>query len=114
MLNKGENVPVAISEHFRGGEGEVWLKDLTCGRKPPNVKVFSEMTLHKGCSVGYHTHTGDSEIIYILSGEGISREGEEEHFVRAGDTLVCLSGQSHSLRNEREEPLRYIAAIIAE
>ena len=55
MLNKGENVPVAVSEHFRGGEGEVWLKDLTCGRKPPNVKVFSEMTLHKGCSVGYLT-----------------------------------------------------------
>ena len=65
MLNKGENVPVAVSEHFRGGEGEVWLKDLTCGRKPPNVKVFSEMTLHKGCSVGYHTHAGDSEIIYV-------------------------------------------------
>ncbi len=114
MVNRGENVPVRIAEHFRGGEGEVWNKDLTCGRKPANVKVFSEMTLHRGCSIGPHTHEGDSEIIYILSGEGMYRDGAAEVRVRAGDTLICYEGESHALRNEREEPLRYIAAIIAE
>lgn len=114
MINHGENLPVTIVEHLRGGAGEVYVKDLTLGRKPVNLRMFSEMILLKGCSIGTHTHAGDGEIIYILSGEGIYFDGNAESPVRAGDALVCCSGESHALRNERDMPLKYLACIIME
>ena len=114
MVNRGEDLSVRIEEHFKGGDGEVFVKDLTAGKKPANVRICNEMVLLKNCSIGYHTHEGDSEIIYILSGEGLYRDGAQESRVRAGDTLICCGGESHSLRNERKQPLKYLAFIVKE
>ncbi len=115
MVNKGEELPVRIVEHFRGGEGEVLVKDLTAGSKPANVLVCSELTLFKGCSVGYHEHRGDSEILYIVSGKGVySSSYATRATVHAGDALVCLSGGSHALANEEDEPLKCISFIVAQ
>lgn len=106
------DLPYTVSPQFKGGDGEVLLKDLTTGKKPANVRVFNEMVLNQGCSIGFHTHTEDSEIIYVLEGEGICSEGGRESRVGQGDTLVCYAGESHSLRNECERPFRYLAVII--
>ena len=114
MVNRGENLPVRFVSHFRGGEGDTAFKDLTAGKKPANVRVCSEMLLLRGCSIGSHAHSDDSEIIYILGGEGVYDDNGTEVPVRAGDALVCFAGERHSLRNEREEPLRYLALIVAE
>ena len=88
------------------------LKDLTAGKKPANVRVFNEMVLRQGCSIGYHAHTDDCEIIYVLEGEGVYLDGDEKKQVFAGDTLICYAGESHSLSNEREQPLKYLAVIV--
>ena len=114
MVNRGENLSVHITEHFKGGDGVVFIKDLTAGKKPANVRVCNEMVLLKNSSIGFHRHEGDSEIIYILEGEGLYRDGEQDMIVRAGDTLICCSGESHSLRNELEQPLKYLAFIVTE
>ena len=114
MVNRGENLPVKFVEHFRGGDGETIVKDLTAGKKPANVRVCSEMVLMKGCSIGRHGHSDDSEIIYILGGEGVYDDNGTVVSVRAGDTLVCFAGEEHSLRNEKDDPLRYLAMIVAE
>lgn len=114
MVNRSENMPVRIEEKFRGGDGEVLIKDLTAGRKPGSVRDCNEMVIFRGCSVGFHTHYGVGEIIYILHGEGVYTDGDAETHVRAGDTLVCLDGEGHAIRNEREEPLKFLAFIVAE
>ena len=114
MINRGENLPVCFAEHFRGGDGETIVKDLTAGKKPANVRVCSEMILMKGCSIGRHVHGDDSEIIYILGGEGVYDDNGTVVCVRAGDTFICYAGEGHSLRNEKDEPLRYLALIVAE
>ncbi len=106
------DLPYTSSPRFKGGDGEVLLKDLTAGKKPANVRVFNEMVLQKDCSIGFHAHTDDSEIIYILEGEGEYLEGDKASPVRAGDTLLCYAGESHSLRNAGERPLKYLAVII--
>ncbi len=114
MVNRKKEIPVSIAEHFRGGDGAVALKDLTAGHRPANVKVCSEMVLQKGCSIGSHAHEGDSEIIYVLDGEGVYDDNGTQTAVAAGDVLVCFNGERHSLRNEKDAPLRYIALIVAE
>lgn len=112
MLHPKGSLPESVAEHFRGGEGAVRLIDLAAGNKPANVRVCNEMVLEKGCSIGYHTHEGDSEIIYILSGSGICNDNGLDVCVGAGDTLIAYDGDAHSLRNEGDVPLRYLAVIV--
>ncbi len=107
------DLPVSRSENFKGGEGHVLMKDLSCGKKPANFKVCCEMVLEKGCSIGFHVHEGDSEIICILEGEGICTDGGADVPVRAGDAIVCREGEGHALRNECDRPLRYFAFVVA-
>ena len=45
-------------------------------------------------------------------GEGVDLDGDEKKQVFAGDTLLCYAGESHSLSNEREQPLKYLAVIV--
>ena len=89
-------------------------KDLTAGKKPGSVRDCNEMTLFRGCSVGFHSHNGVGEVIYVLHGEGVYSDGEAETHVRAGDALVCFDGEGHAIRNEREAPLKILAFIVAE
>lgn len=112
MVNRSGELQQTVTPRFRGGEGYARLCDLTAGKKPQNVRVFSEMTLEKGCSIGAHTHTDDSEVIYILRGRGVYEDNGAAVAVGAGDTLIAYAGDSHSLRNESDEPLTYLAVIV--
>jgi quercetin dioxygenase-like cupin family protein len=59
---------------FKGGEGDFLVKMFTDG-----AGKIMRGTLPPGCSIGYHKHEGNCEIIYILSGAGKCKyeDGEE-------------------------------------
>ena len=60
----------------------------------------------------YHSHHANDELFVILHGEGVLRYGGAEHFVGAGDVVVCPAGGAegaHQIRAEGAEPLRYLA-----
>ena len=88
------DLPYNVTPHFKGGEGEVLLKDLTAGKKPANVRVFNEMVLRQGCSIGYHAHTDDCEIIYILEGEGVYLDGDEKKQVSRAIRSSAMRGKA--------------------
>ena len=113
MINRSENMPVRIEENFRGGTGEVIIKDLTAGRKPGSVRDCNEMTLFRGCSVGFHRHNGVGEVIYVLHGEGVYSDGEAETHVRAGDALVKeLQMLVHEFQVSRAAACGQVAGIL--
>ena len=48
----------------------------------------------------------------IISGEGIFTDGTgKETVVRAGSITIARPGQSHALRNEKDEPLVFLDII---
>lgn len=56
-----------------------------------------------------HTHFGNEEAVYILSGEGTMRLGEDNVAVRAGDYIAMpVAGPAHQLRNDSRQPLEYL------
>jgi uncharacterized cupin superfamily protein len=60
----------------------------------------------------YHYHTGNTEAIYVLDGEGELRGPEDEREpLEPGVYAVFPSGPEgvHQLENEGDEPLRYLA-----
>jgi quercetin dioxygenase-like cupin family protein len=58
-----------------------------------------------------HTHTGDCEIIYILSGKGkVLVEGGAETLL-PGDAHYCPEGSAHALQNDGDEDLCFFSVI---
>lgn len=91
---------------FKGGQGKLTMG----GFSDEHVRVM-ELTLEPGASIGLHTHQGNSEIIYILSGTGkVLYDGAYETLV-PGACHYCPEGHEHSLINDGEDELRVFAVV---
>jgi mannose-6-phosphate isomerase-like protein (cupin superfamily) len=115
MVLNAKDKTSEIRENMRGGNGSVQLESfLPSGELPKGYRLFSELTLEQGCSIGKHMHQKESEIFYILSGEAVVDDNGKEVTLFPGDVAICYSGQSHSIRNEKAEKLKLIAVIVVE
>lgn len=99
---------------IRGGNGEAEMHKILNGTEELYGKgrMFNHMILAPGRSIGEHTHEGDNEIFYFLKGSGMYSDNGTPVRVYPGDTAICSSGESHSLVNDGEEPLEFIALIL--
>ena len=58
----------------------------------------------------YHSHQGEEEFVYILSGRGIAEIGDQTYEVAAGDFIgFPTPSVGHHLRNAGDEDLVYIS-----
>ena len=113
MLRQKKDQPIEF-KCIRGGNGETEMRKILTGADEMYGKgrMFNEMILAPGNSIGEHAHSGDNEIFYFLSGEGEYNDNGTVVTVRPGDTVVCNDGETHSLKNTGKEPLRFIALIL--
>lgn len=101
-----KQMDATVLEKFKGGE------------KQMNAKMFvdehnriMQSVLIPGASIGMHCHTDSSEIIYIISGNGMAIcEGRGESLT-AGDCHYCPKGQTHTLINNGTENLVFFAVV---
>ena len=56
----------------------------------------------RGDSPPMHVH-GEDEIFHVLDGTMLVRIGDEEHIVKAGETLLAPGGVAHSYRVDSDE-----------
>ncbi len=112
MVIKNENQNIDVKIKMREGKGEAIIKNIIDSNKLSHSRLFSTITLKQGCSIGKHTHIQETEYYYILSGEGIVTEADGEKFVKPGDVVVTGDQESHSIINNREEDLVFIALIL--
>lgn len=100
-------------ENMCGGNGHVIIKDIL-GEKELNGKcrMYAQVTLEPGCTLGYHEHHGESETYYILSGEGEYNDNGRFCHVKAGDRTFTPDGKGHGLANTGSTDLVFMALII--
>ena len=63
-------------------------------------------------SCPFHSHRGEEEMFFIVTGNGMLRYGSETRKVRAGDFICCPTGgpeTAHQLINDSNAPLAYIS-----
>lgn len=108
-----KDMPFEIRHNMRGGEGTVKLMGIVQkDALPPKVRLASLVTLEKGCGIGFHEHSGEEEMFYVLSGEGILNDNGIERLIKAGDSHLCKDGQSHAVHNEKDEPYKMLAVVV--
>lgn len=104
---------IKISENLHGGKGSVLLRHIAGSEVlHDKCKLYAEVVLAPGCSIGYHTHHGECEIYYILSGEGSYNDNGSERRVCAGDVTLTPDGFGHGIENNGENELRFMALIV--
>ena len=93
-------------ENMAGGTGHVLIKRLLDEKQlNGKCKMYAEVTLEPGCSLGYHEH-------HILSGKGIYSDNGTLRMVSAGDVTFTPDGKGHGLTNSGDEDLVFMALII--
>ena len=91
---------------FKGGNGELVTKNFVDDK---NIIMMSH--LKPGANIGYHQHEQNSEIIFILSGEGHFEYDGTIEKVKAGDVHYCPMGHSHAFYNDGPDNLSYFAIV---
>lgn len=112
MTKRGQR-KVDKVEHANGGAGYL-LKELLINEEQmgEHCGLFGNITLEKGCVLGYHEHHGETETYYIVSGRGLYDDNGTKIEVQAGDVVFCEDGNGHGLENTEEEDLVFVALIL--
>jgi mannose-6-phosphate isomerase-like protein (cupin superfamily) len=113
MIYKNESHTTVVNENMRGGDGSVVIKHLLDKeRLYGKGRLFAQLTVKKGCSIGLHKHEGEMEAFYILSGRALFNDNGTETVLYPGDVAYTADGESHSIANNGEEDCEIIALIV--
>lgn len=110
IFRKDEN-KLELKTNMRGGEGTVKLAAL-CGELPANARLFSEIRVEPGCSIGYHVHENETELFYFLSGEAEIQDDDDIYTAYPGDVVSTASGHGHSVTNKGKTDVVMLACIV--
>ncbi|MCQ2536262.1 MAG: cupin domain-containing protein [Lachnospiraceae bacterium] len=113
MVKKSNELEKEYIENMHGGDGTI---EITYFGKSPELnyrgKFFARVLVRPGCSIGFHTHNEDSEVIMVESGTLKYSDNGKEMMLCAGDVTICPSGTGHSMTNAGSDDLVLIATVI--
>jgi len=113
LIIKKQDATKVVSENPRGGKGIMNnLRYLGNEEITNNLQGFYLNSLEVGAEIGEHAHIKDEEFYYILEGRGIVKDNGVEKEVGAGDLIYTSSGETHSLENIGDTPIKFIAFIV--
>lgn len=113
MIKRNSEMKVNIRENMRGGDGTVVITDiLNAGEYKGKSRLLGVITLESGCSIGAHIHENEEEVFYIIEGTATYNDNGKEETLYAGDSCVCLGGETHSIANKTDKTLKLFAVIM--
>ena len=112
MIRKAADCKKMYNEKMRGGNGTVEITSFATPEELNNKgRLFANITLNPGCSIGYHVHEGDAELFYILKGTAEYSDNGTIKQVSAGDVTICPAGTGHGIANRTDEVVELVAVI---
>lgn len=112
MTKTGER-EITKKENVNGGAGYVLMEALLNEEeRAEHCRIFSQVTIHPGCELGYHEHHGETETYYVLSGSATYIDNDKEYEIKAGDVTFCKDGDGHGIKNHGTEPIIFVALVL--
>lgn len=108
MLIDYEAMPGKTIPGLNAGTGELTYK--LYGNDDFGESVLCR--LHPGGSIGMHAHANESDISYIISGEGKAVCDGFEELLKPGTCHICTKGSKHSITNTGDEDLVIWTVIV--
>jgi mannose-6-phosphate isomerase-like protein (cupin superfamily) len=113
MVKKATDRVLEIKKNLRGGAGDVELLHVFNEKElKGHCRLFAQITLQPGCSIGHHIHENEEEVYHILSGIGTVDDNGVEKQLNPGDSMLIGNGEAHSITNNGNVPLVFLAVIL--
>jgi|TARA_Y100000385_G_C12720388_1_gene478406 mannose-6-phosphate isomerase-like protein (cupin superfamily) len=112
MIKNLHEVIPEVAEGVRGGQGTVTAHKLLDLFPGSAIKSVGVVRLEPGASVGDHSHQGDEDFYYCLSGTGVVVDNGVEHPFTPGTLQITRSGESQAIRNTGETELVFLGALV--
>ena len=115
MIRNKKDGEIKVNVNMKGGDGTVTVTNLLKSENDEfygKGRLFGEIELPVGASIGKHEHQGEMECFYVIQGKGAFDDNGEIKEVGVGDICYTASSSSHSIRNIGDETLRLIALIL--
>jgi mannose-6-phosphate isomerase-like protein (cupin superfamily) len=112
ITNVNEVIP-DIAEGVRGGNGSITAHKLLDLFPGSAIKSVAIVRLDPDASVGDHSHQGDEDFYYCISGTGVVVDNGIEHAFTPGILQITRSGESQAIRNTGETELVFLGALVA-
>ncbi len=103
IVTTAEQAEYAHPKHER-----FFLRDVVTAALNPALSVHRGR-IEPGGEIFPHTHEGQTETFYILSGEARCTMGDRHQSVTAGNCCVAPSGVVHGLKNHGDAPVELLA-----
>ncbi len=113
MIIKVDSVIPEVAENVREGVGTVSAHKLLDLFPGSAIKSVGLVRLEAGASVGSHSHHGEEDFYYCLSGEGVVADNGEEHPFTPGTLQITRDGETQAIRNTGETELVFLGALVA-
>ena len=113
MIRKAADCKKIYNEKMRGGNGTVEITSFATPEELNNKgRLFANITLNPGCSIGFHIHENESELFYVMKGDVLYNDNGAECVLGAGDVMVCPAGTGHGIACHGEEAAEVCAVIV--
>ena len=113
MIRKAADCKKAYNEKMRGGNGTVEITNFATPEELNNKgRLFANITLNPGCSIGFHMHENESELFYVMKGEVLYNDNGVECVLGAGDVMVCPAGTGHGIACNGDKTAEVCAVIV--
>ncbi len=115
MVYQKEKSQVITMDNLCGGEGTITITHILERGGADFLgkgRTFARFLIPPGSSIGEHSHTGENEIYYVLSGHGKYCDNGQWIQIAPGDVMILKSNDSHAVVNETSENLELIGLIL--
>lgn len=112
MIKNLHNISPEIEENVRGGSGLVHAHKLLGNYPGSTIKSLGIVRLQPGASIGDHSHNGDEDFYFCISGTGVVVDNGVEHPFTPGTLQITRDGENQALRNTGETELVFLGALI--
>ena len=112
MITRNADREISIREHAFGGSGRMYGRVIASEQTLYGKnRIFNHVYLNDGDEIGWHIHSGDGEIYYILSGEGEFNDNGTVVTVYPGDVTWTPEGEGHAIKPAAGRQLEFIALV---
>lgn len=107
---------IAEVDGLAGGKGKAYVHHIISKEELlGHGRLYAKVTLPPGSSVGWHQHLKETEPYYILKGEADFIDNDKSVTkVGPGDCCIIEVGQYHSIENNSDEDVEFMALIYNE
>lgn len=113
MIQNVDEIVPEIAEGVRDGNGTVYAHKLLDVFPGSAIKSVGLVRLEPGASIGPHSHHGEEDFYYCISGSGIVVDNGVEHPFTPGTLQITRDGETQAIRNTGETELVFLGALVA-